>query len=258
MTIIGEDVSYPTGDRIMRGRLFCDPSLRAPLPGVLVFPEGFGISDHTFGEAQRIAELGYVTLACDLYGDGFFHNGPNPMVLERYEQVMSQLGLHGIGMSALDYLRSRPEVDRRRIAACGYCIGATVALELALRGDPLVAVAGFHPSFDGLSLELAAQASCPIHLFMGALDYANSLEKRAPVENAMKHARVSWRMTIYGGVKHSYTNPNIQGMGEKCGYDQEAHAHSFASLADLFGRQFAELATQNRPSAKLHSAGSEG
>ncbi len=240
-SLIGEDVTYPAGDVSMRGRLFSDPRQPGPRPGVLVFPEGFGISEHTFGEARRIASLGYIALACDLYGGGYFHNGPSPVTLEKKNSVMSRLGLAGIGSSALRFLASRPEVDPRRIAACGYCLGATVAIELALRGEPIVAVAAFHPSFDALSLEPPVRLSCPVHLFMGTRDYANSPEKRAPFESALKQVREpSWRMTLYGGVKHSYTNPNIVGMGEACGYDQEAHEHSFNSLAQLFGQCFAE------------------
>lgn len=241
MTPIGENVSYAAGKTVMQGRLFTHPTRSDALPGVLVFPEGFGISEHTFQEAQRIRDLGYVVLACDLYGGGYFYNGPSPVTVERRDRALAELGLAGIGTSALRYLSSRPEVDSRRIAACGYCLGATVAMELALIGEPIAAVAGFHPSFHALSLERPRNPSCPIHLFMGTLDYANSPEMRAPFESALKHTP-SWRMTIYGGVRHSFTNPNVQGMGDACGYDREAHEHSFAGLATLFKQRFAELA----------------
>jgi dienelactone hydrolase len=241
--IVGENVTYRAGETLMRGRLFTHASQRAALPGVLVFPEGFGISEHTFHEAQRIAGLGYVVLACDLYGDGYFLNGPSQVTLERRDRTLAELGLHGIGASALSYLASRAEVDPRRIAACGYCLGATVAMELALLGEPIAAVAGFHPSFGHLTLDRPDRLSCPIQLFIGTLDYAGEPQKRAPFESAMKHIRhPSWRMTIYGGVRHSFTNPHIQGMGDACGYDQEAHEHSFAALATLFSQQFAARA----------------
>jgi dienelactone hydrolase len=238
--IVGEDVTYRAGDTQMRGRLFTHASQREPLPGVLVFPEGFGISEHTYCEAQRIAGLGYVVLACDLYGDGYFLNGPSEVTMARRDRALAELRLYGIGKSALNYLASRAEVDRQRIAACGYCLGATVAMELALLGEPIAAVAGFHPSFGHLTLDRPTRLSCPIQLFIGTLDYAGAPDKRAVFEHAMKDIRhPSWRMTIYGGVRHSFTNPHIQGMGDACGYDQGAHEHSFAALASLFSRQFA-------------------
>ncbi len=244
MTITAEDVTYPAQGRVMHGRLFAHSTApggsRAARPGVLVFPEGFGISEHTFHEARRIAELGYVALACDLYGDGYFFNGPSQVTLDRRDRVLAEIGLKGIGSSALKFLSERSEVDPGRIAACGYCLGATVAMDLALRAEPVVAVAAFHPSFHALSLEPHARLSCPVHLYMGTLDYANAPEKRAPFESALKHAREpSWRLTLYSGVKHSFTNPNLQGMEDACGYDREAHEHSFQGLTDLFARQFA-------------------
>jgi poly(3-hydroxybutyrate) depolymerase len=51
---------------------------------------------------------------------------------------------------ALDLLKSRPEVDRDRIAAIGYCVGGTMALELARSGAMTVATVGFHTSIGAL------------------------------------------------------------------------------------------------------------
>ena len=240
MTIVSESVRYPAGETQMQGRLFWDPARSDPLPGILVFPEGFGISEHTYEEAAQIAELGYVTLACDLYGEAFFNNGPTPELYQRNELTLSRLGLFGIGDSALRFLTGQRRVDPHRIAACGYCLGATVAVELALQQAPLLAVAGFHPSLEGLSLQRAAAVSCPVHLFMGAEDYATPPEKRATFERAFTGSGMDWRITVYGNVKHSYTNRYIQGMGDRCAYDEEAHQHSLAQMYVLFQRELAK------------------
>ena len=240
MAIVSQDVRYFAGDTEMHGRLFWDPSRPDPLPGVLVYPEGFGISAHTYGEAGQIAQFGYVALACDLYGQGFFNNGPTPELAQRNKTALSRLGLFGIGDSALRFLAAQRRVDPHRIGACGYCLGATIAVELALRNASIVAAAGFHPSLEGLSLEKAAAVSCPVHLFMGAEDYATPPEKRAALERAFKGSGKDWRMTVYGNVKHSYTNPYIQGMGDRCAYDEDAHRHSLAEMHTLFEREFAK------------------
>ena len=39
-------------------------------PGVVLFPEAFGIGDIVTERARRLAALGYVALAADPYGDG--------------------------------------------------------------------------------------------------------------------------------------------------------------------------------------------
>ena len=227
----------------MHGRLFRDDQWPDPRPAVLVFPEGFGISDHTHKAAERLARLGYVALACDLYGDGYFHNGPSPETQRRVSEIMATpKGLLGIGNAAYDYLRSLACVDPDRIAAIGYCLGATVAMELAFSGAPIRAVAGFHPSFTGLSLEDAGRTRGHIHLFIGAEDYAAPPQARAEVEQALEGKGVQWRMTVYGSVKHSFTNPDCAGMGDKVAYDAEADQHSFDAMRALFKQSLSKPA----------------
>jgi dienelactone hydrolase len=51
------------------------PSHAAPFSrSVLVFPEAFGLSDHALSRGQRLAEMGYVSLACDIHGNGLLLN----------------------------------------------------------------------------------------------------------------------------------------------------------------------------------------
>ena len=47
----------------------------ATAPGVLVFPEAFGLSDHALHKAERLADMGYHALACDLHGDAKLVSG---------------------------------------------------------------------------------------------------------------------------------------------------------------------------------------
>jgi dienelactone hydrolase len=238
MTITSEDVRYSCAGTPMHGRLFWNKNARGPRPGVLVFPEGFGISEHTYGKAQYVAELGYVAMACDLYGNGWFHNGPTPEVRANNERVM-KVGLLAVGRSAYDVLLARPEVDKGRIAAMGYCIGAPIGLELAFSGALIAAVAGFHPSFNGLTLANAGNVRGLVHFFMGAEDYASTPEARTPLEVAWKGKSVRWQYSIFGGVKHSFTNPNCQGMGDLVAYNAEVDRETHETMAAMFKDAFA-------------------
>jgi dienelactone hydrolase len=240
MPIISEDVQYEASGRPMHGRIFRDEGLPGPRPAVMVFPEGFGISEHTYDAARRIAELGYLGFACDLYGEGYFHNGPTDYLVERNAELTTDRNaLRAIGTSALDVLASRDEVDDRRIAAIGYCLGGTVAIELGFTGAALAAISTFHPTFRGLTFADAGATRCPIQLFLGSDDFACPPAARAEFEEAMRDTGVSWQMTIYGGVKHSFTNPNCQGMGDAVRYDAEADRHSWRAMAALFERALA-------------------
>jgi dienelactone hydrolase len=242
MAIVSEDVRYTAIGMNMHGRVFRDDTLSGPRPGVLVHPEGFGISNHTYDLARRHAELGYVALACDLYGEAFYKNGGGAETRARHDKLRATPGgLLAVGKSAYEILSARPDVDRKRIAASGYCIGATIAIELAFSGGvPVAAVAGFHPTFHGVTHENAGNARGSIHVYMGDLDYACPPADRAAFEAAMKGKGVPWRMTIYGNVKHSYTNPDCTVLNDaNLAYDAAAAKHSWDAMQALFRDAFA-------------------
>ena len=65
-----QDIEYHADGARLVGRLFVDETRTGRRPGVLVAPEGLGLSEHTYAIAQRLAEAGYVAFAMDYYGDG--------------------------------------------------------------------------------------------------------------------------------------------------------------------------------------------
>ncbi len=114
--------------------MYFDEAKTGKRPAVLVFPEAYGLSMHAKEKAQRLAELGYVTLASDLYG-----RGRNAGTLEEAmafvgPMLKDPLINRAYAEAGLKALVARPEVDASRIAATGYCSGGTVALELAQCG----------------------------------------------------------------------------------------------------------------------------
>src|SRR4051812_42338457 len=72
MAIAKRDLEYRLGDKIFRGELAWDDTRQGPRPGILVAHEGGGLNDHPKWRAALLAELGYVALACDMYGSGLF------------------------------------------------------------------------------------------------------------------------------------------------------------------------------------------
>lgn len=63
-----EQITYIADGLEMRSELYLnDGAVRRP--AVLVFPEAFGLGDHARSRAQRLAEIGYCALACDLHGN---------------------------------------------------------------------------------------------------------------------------------------------------------------------------------------------
>jgi len=234
-----EDVEYTVGGSRMVGHLVIDEEPSGPRPGVLVCHEGPGLDEHAKDRAERLARLGYAAFALDYHGDG------KPLVRD---EVMGRLGalmgdpdkIQQLGRAGLAILLDQPEVDPARVAAIGYCFGGTMALELARGGADLAVVVGFH---SGLGTQRPAQAGAvkaEILVCIGADDPMVPLEQRAAFEQEMRGAEVSWRMNIYGGTVHSFTNPNADLAGiPGVAYEQLTDERSWRAMLDFFDERLA-------------------
>jgi len=70
-TVHTESLTIHVDGHISKSYLAYPAGQEKPLPGVLVMPEFWGLTDHIKNRASQLAEAGYTTLAIDLYGEGF-------------------------------------------------------------------------------------------------------------------------------------------------------------------------------------------
>ena len=235
-----EILSYEADGLHMESHLYIDDRPGGARPGVLVFPEAFGLGDHAKSKAKRLAEAGYVTLACDIHGGG--------TILTDREQVMAELGallqaperIEACAKGGLDALLARPETDPTKIASIGFCFGGTLSLELARGGNPIAGVVGFHSGLGTTRPEAAKNIKARILMLIGADDPGIDPGQRAAFETEMRAAKVDWQMKLYGGVVHSYTNPAADSMGmpDFARYDAVADRRSWAEMIAFFDEIF--------------------
>ena len=119
-----------------------------------------------------------------------------------------------LAAAGYDVLTEQPGVDIERVAVVGFCFGGVVALELARSGVPLRAVIGFHPGFTAFPDTASASISASVLMMCGADDPVVSAEDRRRFEDEMHEAHVAdWRLEVYGGIGHSFTNLSIASRG---------------------------------------------
>jgi dienelactone hydrolase len=233
-----QDIEYHADGARLVGRLFHDEAHTGRRPGVLVAPEGLGLSEHTFDVAQRLAEAGYVAFAMDYYGDG---------ATVAMDQVMPRIGafmaeprtIRERAAGALKVLADRPETDAERLAAIGFCFGGTTALELARSGAALGAVVGFHSGLGTTRPQDASQIKARVLVCIGADDPIVPPEPRTGFEQEMTAGGVDWRMNLYGGAGHSFTNPAVDALGRPgFAYHAPTAARSWRAMLDLFEEAF--------------------
>jgi dienelactone hydrolase len=90
-----------------------------------------------------LAALGYVALAGDPYGDGREIDDLQEVMKEVTALRADPVKFRRRVQVAFDTLVSLPQIDPQQIAAIGYCLGGTFALELARDGAPLKGVVTF-------------------------------------------------------------------------------------------------------------------
>ena len=234
---MGTNISYDIDGVTYIGYL-AEPEGTGLVPAVLVCHEGPGLDDHARSRADRLAALGYVAFALDYHGGGV----PVPL-----EEVMAKLGALRSdtaltrlrGRAGLAILTAHPRTDTARVAAIGYCFGGTMALELGRGGEPLVAIVGFHSGLGTTDPADAANISGKVLVCIGAADPLIPAEQRAEFEAEMRAAEVDWQMHLYGGVVHSFTNPNAGRMGRPgIAYHQGADERSWQAMLGLFAEVF--------------------
>ncbi len=237
-----QTLTYQADGLLMKSELFFEPG-GDPRPGVLVYPEAYGLNPHALARAERLAALGYVALACDLHGNAEVVEdlGVSIGMLDGLYADPSKTRARAAG--GLEALAARSEVDATRIGAIGFCFGGTMALELARSGADIKAVVGFHSGLSSNAPKTDAKAiRARILVCIGGDDPFIPLEQRAGFEAEMRDAGVDWQMHLYGNTVHSFTNPTAANAKRPNAvrYSAEADARSWKSMQELFVEAFVQ------------------
>jgi dienelactone hydrolase len=230
-----ETVTYEADGLHFESELFVEAGTE-PKPGVLVFPEAFGLGDHARHRAEGLAKLGYAALACDIHGKGRLVEDLGEALGLLKPLYADTRKMRARGLAALKMLKAREEVAPDRTAAIGFCFGGTMSLELARSGADLQAVVGFHSGLSTTAPKSDAKAyRGRVLVCIGADDPFIKPEERNAFEDEMRNAGVDWQMHLYGGVVHSFTNAEAAARDNPAmRYSEAADKQSWAAMQELF------------------------
>jgi carboxymethylenebutenolidase len=177
-------------------------------PGVLVLMEIFGVGVYIREAADRLAALGYVALAPDLYrrtraGAEFAHDDAG---LAAAFAAVGELDMPGAiedSIVALERLRGLPETGGAA-GVLGFCLGGTLAFAVAQGADPATAVAYYGSGVPGM-LEDSASIACPVLFHFGGEDPYIPREQ-AELAAAAAAARAGWECHIHDDGGHAFDN----------------------------------------------------
>jgi dienelactone hydrolase len=237
--IVTRTVEYRQGDAVLEGYLAYDSAGPARRPGVLVVHEWTGINPYVRMRVERLAALGYVAFAADIYGKGIRPETPKEAGALAGRYKGDRPLLRARVRAGLDELRRQPGVDGARVAAIGYCFGGTTVLELARSGADVRGVVSFHGGLDTPTPGDAAAIKAKVLALHGADDpYVPAAQVQA-FEEEMRAGGVDWQLTKYSGAVHSFTNPGAGSDTSKgAAYNAAADRRSWEAMKAFFAELF--------------------
>lgn len=240
-TVRTQVVNYEQGGVQFQGFLAYDDSISGKRPGVVVFPEWWGLNDYAKHRAQMLAQLGFVALAADLFGGGHVTNDPAEAAKLAGSLKADRPLLRQRANAALETLRKNDLVDPQKLAAIGYCFGGTTAIELARSGTDVKGTVTFHAALDSPDPMAGRNIKGSILICHGGDDSFTKPQDIEAFQDEMRQNHVDWQMNIYGNAVHSFTNPEADKHGiPGIKYNALADRRSWEAMRiffhDLFGR----------------------
>lgn len=205
-----QEVGIPVGGETMPGLVALPP--KVPAPGVLIVNDVFGRSAFYEHLARRIAQAGFVALDVEY----FFRQGPVPAgdraaAMERAARLDQRKTLDDLDR-ALAWLADSGDTAGPRAGVIGFCMGGTLALDMAAGRGDLAAVSyygfparrGESPLAPPVPLEIADEMRGPILGHWGTADEGVGIENVRELDRRLSSARVEHTFHLYEGLPHGF------------------------------------------------------
>jgi len=199
------------------------------------------LNDYAKMRARKLAGLGYIAMAVDMYGNGQTGNDPDaagklampfykdPQLAKKYVEA------------ALDNFKKNTRVDPANMAIMGYCFGGAVAIGVARLGLDLKGAVSFHGNLNVVPADKDL-LKAEILVCHGAADPFVPQAEVDQFKKQMDSIGAKYTFIAYDSATHAFTNPNATAMGEQfkipIKYNAAADTASWNDMKDFFKRIF--------------------
>jgi dienelactone hydrolase len=218
-----------------------DSSFEGKRPAIMVVHEWWGLNDYPKSRARQLAELGYIAMAVDMYGNGRMGNDPesaSALATPFYQDPQMAKKHFEAGF---EKLKSFPQADNTKTAGIGYCFGGGVLLNLARLGENLNGVVSFHGSLLGTPANKDLLKS-EILVCHGGDDPFVPQAEVDQFKKQMDSIGAKYQFVAYPGATHAFTNPAATEAGKRfnipVSYNAAADTASWNEMKAFFNRLF--------------------
>jgi dienelactone hydrolase len=238
MTIVSHTLDYRHEDALLEAFVVHDNTFKEPRPVVLINHTWAGRDQFVAEKAQKIAELGYVGFAVDMYGKGILGSSPeqNAMLMRPFMEDRDLLQQRM--KAALLASHQLPYVDKTKCAAIGFCFGGLCVLDLARTGVEMCGVVSFHGLLGAPGNTQGTRIKAKILALHGFDDPMVPVEHVIAFEQEMTQAKADWQLHSYGHTMHAFTNPVANNPQFGTVYQPDADRRSWLAMQNFLAELF--------------------
>lgn len=239
MAIVSNTVTYLDGEVVLEAFFAFDDAHSERRPAVMINHTWVGRDAFVAEKAQKLAELGYVGFAVDMYGKGVLGSGPEENMRLMQPFMQDRAMLQQRMKAALLAVKLLPWVDDGKIAAIGFCFGGLCVLDLARTGADIKGVVSFHGLLGAPGNIQGNQIKAKVLALHGHDDPMVPPDQVLAFEQEMTEAGADWQLHAYGNTMHAFTNPNANDPSFGTVYQANADRRSWQAMQNFLAEAFA-------------------
>ena len=216
-TIETRDVTFPSDGFQMKGYL-ARPKAPGNHPAVIVLHEAFGLVDHERDIARRLANVGFIAFAPDIYS----RVGPLKDPSNMAEVLPKMFGLSDAQLvrdfnAAADFVRAQPG-SNGKVGCVGFCVGGRWTLLFACSSDKVNAAVDCWGGFINRAtpeaattaerptpvIDLVPQLHCPLYVVCGEEDQNPSPAVAEELRGRLEKAGKKFQFDMFKNAGHAF------------------------------------------------------
>jgi dienelactone hydrolase len=234
-----QKMKYQDGNIVLEGYIANDAAKKGKKPAILVAHDWSGRNEFADKKAEKLAELGYIGFALDMFGIGKLGKTNEEKMALIQPFVNDRAALRERVIAAFEAVKTVPEVDTSKIGAIGFCFGGMCVLDLARSGADVKGVVSFHGLLHAPEHLEQRKISSKVLALHGFDDPMVSHEQVLGFEKEMTNAKVDWQLHVYGGTMHAFMNPQANDPGFGTVYHSVAEKRAWIAMQNFFNEIFA-------------------
>lgn len=240
MAIVRETIVHDGPGGRFEGVAAYDDEVEAARPGVLICPNVLGQKEADNVVAEKLAALGYVAFACDVFGQGRRARREDADMARYMNEMLADRALLRDRLAAsLGVLAGMGRVAPGKVAAIGYCFGGLCVLDLARSGQDVRGVVSFHGVYHRPDYPTVPRIRAKVLVAHGWNDPLGPPDAVVGLAAELTEARADWQLHAYGHAGHAFTDESARDTGRPgFGYEERADRRSWAAMREFLAELF--------------------